>query len=139
MKAKHSILKSLSQNFEVLTPWVDDINPKNGWKRSSLVFHVPRLVRRWESKVKGTFRWIFPLWKRSLKIMKFWLNVVTSSISCKNGDRKIKMENKRNFEVRYSFMKLFSGNLKIIVLCCDVIISKSGQKDSSVCIMYNWL
>ena len=52
--------------------------------------------------------------------------------SCTNGDRKIKIKNKKNFEVKYSFMRLFSGNLKILAPCCDVIIPKSGQKDSSL-------
>ena len=28
---------------------------------------------------KGTFKLIIPLWNRSLKILKFWLNVLTSS------------------------------------------------------------
>ena len=31
----------------------------------------------------------------------------TNSTSCTSGDRKVKSGNKRNFEVRYSFMKLF--------------------------------
>ena len=30
------------------------------------------LIERWKSKVKGTFRWIICLWKRSLKSFKFW-------------------------------------------------------------------
>ena len=64
---------------------------------------------------------------------------VQTGISCTNSDRKIKIKTKRNFEMRYSFMKLFSGNLKILAPCCEVIISKSGQKDSSLHIMYNWL
>ena len=62
---------------------------------------------------------------------------IQTGISCTNGDRKIKIKSKKNFEVRYSFMKLFSGNLKILAPCCDVIIPKSGQKDSSLYIMYN--
>ena len=64
---------------------------------------------------------------------------VQTGISCTNSDRKIKIKTKRNFEMRYSFMKLFSGNFKILAPCCEVIISKSGQKDSSLYIMYNWL
>ena len=43
-------------------------------------------------------------------------------ILCTNGVRKMKIKSKRNFEVRYSFMKLFSQNIEILVLCCDVII-----------------
>ena len=30
-----------------------------------------------------------------------------------NGDRNFKIQSKRNFEVRYSFMKTFSRNLEI--------------------------
>ena len=55
---------------------------------------------------------------------------IQTGISCTNGDRKIKIKSKKNFEVRYSFMKLFSGNLKILAPCCDAIIPKLGQKDS---------
>ena len=48
-------------------------------------------------------------------------------MSCTNGDRKMKIKNKRNFKVRYSFMKLFSRNLESLFPCCDVIISGLGQ------------
>ena len=57
-------------------------------------------------------------------------------ISRTNGDRKKKIKSKRNFEMRYSFMKLFSGNLEIPTPYCGVIISKLGQKDSNLYIMY---
>ena len=60
-------------------------------------------------------------------------------ISRANGDRKKKIKSKRNFEMRYSFMKLFSGNLEISTPCCGVIISKLGQKDSNLYIMYKIL
>ena len=33
--------------------------------------------------------------------------IVQTRISCTNGHRKIKINSKRDFEVRYSFMKLF--------------------------------
>ena len=59
-------------------------------------------------------------------------------ISGINGDKKMKIKSKRNFEVRYSFMKLFSRNLKILAPCCDVIISKLDQKDSDLYNKYNW-
>ena len=48
-------------------------------------------------------------------------------ISCTNVDRKIKIKNKKNSKVRYSFMKLFSRNLEILAPCFDVIILKLGQ------------
>ena len=52
---------------------------------------------------------------------------------CTNVDRKIKIKSKRNFQVAYSFMKLFSRNLETQAPCCDVIISKLVPRDS-VCI-----
>ena len=54
-------------------------------------------------------------------------------ISCTNGNGKMKIKSKRNFQVSYSFMKILSGNLKILAPCCDVIISKSVKKPQ-VCI-----
>ena len=56
-------------------------------------------------------------------------------ISCTNGHRKIKSNSKRNYEVRYSFMKLFSQNLEILAPCRDVIIAKLSQKESNLYIM----
>ena len=56
-------------------------------------------------------------------------------ISFTNGHRKIKINSKRNFEVRYSFKKLFSQNLEIPTPCCDIIIAKLSQKDSNFYIM----
>ena len=60
-------------------------------------------------------------------------------ISRTNGDRKKKIKSKRNFEMRYSFMKLFSGNLEIPTPCCGIIFSKLGQKDSNLYTMYKIL
>ena len=44
---------------------------------------------------------------------KFARKSAQTHISCTNGHRKIKINSKRNFEVRYSFMKLFSRNILI--------------------------
>ena len=180
------------------------INPKLRQKGLKLLFHVPMVIKRWRSIVKGNLSWNIPFWNHSLKIFKFWLPVVTSStqkwvrkvqvgisctnvdrnmkikskwyfemnysfmklfsqnfevltqtcdiinpklarkraqtgISCTNGDWKMKIKSKRNFEVRYSFMKLFTQNLEILVPCCEVVISKLGQKDSNLYPLYNWL
>ena len=52
-------------------------------------------------------------------------------ISCTNGDRKMKIKIKRNFDVRYSFMKLFPRNLQIL--------APLDQKDSNLYIMYKIL
>ena len=53
--------------------------PNNWSKSSKLVFHVPIFIERYKSKVKGTLTWNIRLWNCFLKILKFWLNVVTSS------------------------------------------------------------
>ena len=53
-------------------------------------------------------------------------------ISCVNDDRKINGDkSKKNFEMRHSFIKLFPRSFEILVPCCDLIISKFGQKYSS--------
>ena len=52
-------------------------------------------------------------------------------MSCTNGDRKMKIKSKTNFQVRCSFTKLFSQNLQIQAPFCEVIISKLGQRDSN--------
>ena len=67
---KYLFSKPLSQNFEVLSPRGDVINPKFARKKAQTL------------------------------------------ISCiiyfnSNGERKMKIKSKRNFEVRYSFVKLF--------------------------------
>ena len=43
----------------------------------------------------------------------------------------MKIKSKTNFQVRCSFMKLFSQNLQIQAPFCEVIISKLGQRDSN--------
>ena len=78
-EVKYSFLKTTISNFwRFDSPWWHH-QSKNSSKRSRLVFHVPKLLERWNTKVKGTLRWIIRLWKRSLKMLKFWLNVVTLS------------------------------------------------------------
>ena len=47
-------------------------------------------------------------------------------ILCTYGDRKMKIKSKKNFKVRYSFMKLVSQNLEILARGCGVIMSKIG-------------
>ena len=45
---------------------------KNVSKSSKLVFHVPMLIDRWKSKVKGTLRWNIPLLLCEKVVSKFW-------------------------------------------------------------------
>ena len=81
------------------------------------------------------------MWDHFLKIWQVLTPAVTSlfqnwvkrnqtGISCTNGDREMTIKSKRSFQVKYSFMKLFSQNLDIQATCFDVIISKLGQRDS---------
>ena len=58
--------------------------------------------------------------------------IAQNRISYTNDHRKIKINSKRNFEVRHSIMKLFSRNLEILDPCSDVIIAKLSQKDSKL-------
>ena len=111
-------------------------------KAPKLAFHVPVVIGRWKSMVKGNLRWSIRFWNHYLKILKFWIPVVTSStqnwfkkvqigISCTNVDRKMKIKSERNFPVTYLFMKLF--------------FSKSRNSSTllwsyhlNLYIMYNW-
>ena len=52
---------------------------------------------------------------------------VQNCISCTNGERKMKIKSQKNFEVRYSFMKLFSRYLEVRAPYCDVyVMHESG-------------
>ena len=53
--------------------------PKNRSKRSEMVLDVLMMPQKWKSKLKGTLGWIICLWNPSVKVLKFWLNMVTSS------------------------------------------------------------
>ena len=71
-EVKYLFMKPLSKNF-----WSFDSHwwrhrLENGSERFKFIFNVPVLIKRWKSKVKGTLRWIIPLWNRSLKTQKFW-------------------------------------------------------------------
>ena len=133
-----------------MPPPGDVINPKFCQKGPQLLFHLPMLIERWKSEVKGPWRWIVRLRNSSLKIFevlsqrgdvinpKLARKRTETCILCTNGDRKMKIKSKRNFEVRYTFMKLFSQNLEFLAPYCHVIISKLGQKHSNLHIMYNW-
>ena len=57
---------------------------------------------------------------------KFARERAQTCISGTNGDAKMKTKITKNFDLKYSFMKLFSQNLEILAPCCDVIISKLG-------------
>ena len=94
--------KPLSQNFEVLTHRVTS-SPQKWVKMVQILFHVSMLIERWKSKRKDSLRWSICSWHHSLKILKFWLNVVMPSTQnwleerCylisyvrMNGDRKWK-------------------------------------------------
>ena len=56
-----------------------------------------------------------------------WVKKVQIGLLCPNADRKIKIKSK-NFEVNYSFMKLFSQNFEALTQCGDVISPKLSLK-----------
>ena len=112
-------------------------------KRFKLVFHLPILIERWKSKVKRHFEvnYLFiktftqnfeHLTQRGDVINpKLARKRTQTCISATNDVRKMKIKSKGNFEVRYSFMKLFSWNSLTLSPCRDVTILKFGQKDSN--------
>ena len=142
IEVKHLFLKPLSQNIEALTLRGDVINPK--WvKRFKLVFHIPILIERWKSKVKRHFEVTYLFIKTFTQNFEHLTQLgdvinpnlarkrTQTCVSATNDVRKMKIKSKGNFEVRYSFMKLFSRNLETLFPCRDVTISKFGQKDSN--------
>ena len=123
----------------------DVINPKLGRKGPKLVFHVSMVIERWKSIVKEKLRWGFRFWKHCVRILKFWPFMVTSSsqkwikkvqigISCTNIDRKMKVKNKRNLQVKYSFMKRLSQYFEVLTQCSDIINPKLARKRAQTCI-----
>ena len=137
------VFQSTISKFEVLTP-CGKVTISQKWvKLSKLVFQLPMLVERQKSKVKEN--WYFEVKYSFMKPLSQNFEVLTQSnlvnvinpklarkrtqtrISCTNVDRKIKIKNKRNSEVQYSFMKLIFRNFEILAPCCDVIILKLGQ------------
>ena len=52
---------------------------KIGSKEPKLVSHAPMVIERWQSKVKGAFRWSICLWNYFPEILKFKSHIVTSS------------------------------------------------------------
>ena len=44
-----------------------------------------------------------------------------SHISSTNGDRKMEIKSKRNFNATYMFIKLFCQNHEILTPCFDII------------------
>ena len=105
---RNLFLRQFSQNIAVSTPMVTIINPKLGQKGSKIAFPVPMVVERWKSVLNGNSRWSIRFWNHYLRILKFWLRVVTSStqkwakkveidISCTSVYRKMKIQGKKYF------------------------------------------
>ena len=53
---------------------------------------------------------------------------VQTCISCTNGDRKMKVNTRGKFEVKYLFSKPLSQNCEVLTPRSDVINPKMGQK-----------
>ena len=109
-EARSMFLKSLFQNIAVLTSMVTSLIQKLNQKGPRLVFRVPVVIIRWKSIVKENLRLSIRFWNHYLKILKFWLPLVTSptrkwvkkveiGISCTCVDKKMKIKSKRYFEM----------------------------------------
>ena len=113
-------------------------------KKVQIGISCTNVDRKMKIKSKKYFAVNYSFMKPFSQNLSFWLSMMTLStqnwlekrvqtrISCTNGDRKMKIKRKRNFEVRRLSMKLFSRNLEILAPCCDVISLKLGQKHSSL-------
>ena len=144
-KRLNAILYLIFQNSEIFISFMTPLSP-NWKKRSKLVFHVSMVIERSKSIVKGNLRWSIHFWNHYLKILKFWVLLVTSpvqkwvkkvhvGISCTNGDRKMKIKSKRYFQANYSFMKPFSQNFEVLTQRGGVI--KIGlEKEPNSYLMY---
>ena len=94
------------------------INPKLGQKGPKLVLHVPMVTERWSS-VKGNLTWNIRFWNHDLKILKFWLNVVTLSTqnwlkNCTKDDKKIKILWRHNLKIGLKWLK-FVCHVQLVV------------------------
>ena len=143
-KISNPILQLLSQTSGTFISFVTSLS-QNAIEQaqSKVVYHVLRVIERSKSIFDGILKCAVCLGDHFLKILQVLTRVVTSlnqnwvkrtqtCISCNNGDRKLTIKSKRRFQVKYLFLKLFSPNLEIQVPCCDLVISKLGQRDSNL-------
>ena len=114
------------------------INPKLGKKRPKLVFHVPMLIKRWKSIVKGNLTWSICFWNHYLKILKFWLLVTqlknVSKLKFKSKS-KSKIKIKGYFKVNYSFMKPVSQNFEVLSQSGYIINTKFTRNLANLAFM----
>ena len=110
----------------------DVIHAKLGQKVPELVFYAPMGIEIWKPIAKGKLRWSIRFWNHSLKILKFWLSVLTSltqkcikkaqgCISFTNDDTKMGIKRKRYFEKNHSFMRPSSQNFEVLIQRGDVV------------------
>ena len=110
----------------------DVIRAKLGQKVPELVFYAPMGIEIWKPIAKGKLRWSIRFWNHSLKILKFWLSVLTSltqkcikkaqgCISFTNDDTKMGIKRKRYFEKNHSFMRPSSQNFEVLIQRGDVV------------------
>ena len=98
--------------------------PKNGSKRSKLVFHVPMLIERWKSKAKWTLRWRIHSWHYFSKSWNsspmlwhhHWVKMTQICISCTTGGINIKSRNFNNFGSKNFFLMEKFLNFETLIL-----------------------
>ena len=116
------IVKGNSGELFAIETTIHNHQLKNGSKSSRLVFHVSVLIHETGLLKLCSFDSIW--WRHQPKIGS---KKGPNSFSFTNGKRKIKVKSKRNFEVRYSFMRLFSRDL-------EIPLSQNWTKKTQICI-----
>ena len=148
---KHYFLKSLFQNFDFFWLfrkfWLSTVmSLTQKWlKKAQIVISCTNVDRKMRIKSKRYFHVNYSfmkLFSQNFEALTQCCNVINpeltrkriqTGISCTNGDRKTIIKNKKNFEVRYSLMKLFSGNFKILAPC-QMSSFQNQVKKTQVCI-----
>ena len=137
-KRSNPILLLIFQNSGIFISFVTSLSP-NWVKRvqSCISCHISRVIEKSKSILDGTLKWRVCFWDYFLKILQFWLPLVTSLTQnwLKKGS---KLVSHVLMVIKRWKSKEELRNLKILALCCDVIISELGHKDSNLYIICNW-
>lgn len=138
-EVKCSFLKPLFQNFEVLTFRGDVINPNIGQKVNIGISctNVNRKIKIKSSRFSEVNYSFMELFYQNLEVYTQHGDVINPKLARERVKlvfhglivtERQKIKSKRDFEVWYLFMKLFSRSFEIMVLYCDAIISKNRLK-----------
>ena len=148
-EATRYFLNSLSQNFDFFyffesfefPRWRHQ--PNNGWKRFKLVFYVPMLIGKTKRYFQVNYSFMKPFSQKT-EVLTQCFDVINTKLAPKRIQTvslvRMLIE-KQKWKVKralWAGIRLWNY-LKTLAPCCNVIIPKSGQIDSSLYIMYNWL